>query len=197
MRRRICVVCTVFTVLILFMGSCSTKRVAVKYPKSGPVSISERGTTITIEPLDKSQLEEQFGKRSNPFIPPPRALGFNSMRVFRFSIESMNDVLLVLNSIELQFGGKLKSPENAFHLINYWELEGEKADSEQYDIARMRPKIKRNLLPNDLTVEGGSNYSGILVFQGRLPSHGRGTIVVPVFKAKGELIHDFIFEMDM
>lgn len=197
MRKRYFVFVMIVILLVFFTSGCSTKRVSLQYPKPEPVTLSEKGMTLTLNPLEESQLEERYGKRGNPFIAPPSALGFNQMRVFLFSIESMEDVLFVLKTIELRFGEKIKSPENAFHLINYWEGEAEKQGPGDYDPARMRRTIKQNVLPNDFTVKGGTQYEGLLIFQGRLPNHGNSTVVVPAFKESGEHFHDFIFNMEL
>ncbi len=197
MKIRFFIFVVIFVPIIVFTFGCSTKMVTIQYPKPEKATLSEKGITLTLDPLEESQLEERYGKRENPFISPPSALGFNQMLVFLFSIESMEDVFFILKTIELQFGGKIKVPENAFHLSNYWEREAERQDPGDYDPARMRRTIKQNVLPNDFTVKGDTKYEGLLIFQGRLPSHGSATVVVPVFKESGEHFHDFIFNMEL
>ena len=112
-------------------------------------------------------------------------------------VETASEAEIILNRIELQSGGKPKSPKNKFHFSNYWELELQTGDTRKYDLGRIKLAIKRNLLPNKFTVNKDSKSTGLLVFQGRLPRYGEFTLFVPVFKKNGEMIHNFRYNFTL
>jgi hypothetical protein len=188
----------ILPLLVLFAISCATtKGPVIERPKPEPMTLSEKGITITIKYMDENDLNEQFGEKNNPFNPPPSVIGSNRMLVFEVSIDSIHDIKVFLDTIELQFGGKIKYPENQFHLVNYWEQEVKRRDPREYDLGRMRLTIKRNVLPNKLTIKKGTDFKGILVFQGRLPRYGEGKIFFPIYGISEELLHTFKFEYKM
>ena len=187
----------ILSLLVLFAVGCASRGPVIERPKPEPLTLSEKGITITIRYMDENDLREQFGKRDNPFIPPPTAIGSNRMLVFEVSIDSIHDIKIFLNTIELQFGGKIKYPENQFHLVNYWEQEVKRRDPREYDLGRMKLTIKRNVLPNKLTVKKDTHFKGFLIFQGRLPSYGEGKIFLPIYRISEELLHTFKYEYKM
>jgi hypothetical protein len=77
-------------------------------------------TTITMKYTNEEELEERFGTVNNPFISPPSALGLNRIMVFDVQIASTMPIVVQLNRLELQFGGKNKNPMNRFHLSQFW-----------------------------------------------------------------------------
>lgn len=184
------------SILLLSMG-CATDRGAVQQKEVSPVSLSEEGVTIVISLLNENQLLERFGEKNNPFIPPPSAIGLNRVMVFELYVETTSEAEIILNRLELQSGGKPKSPKNIFHFSNYWELELKPGDTRKYDLGRIKLAIKRNLLPNKFTVNKDSNSTGFFVFQGRLPRYGEFTLFVPVFKKNGEMIHNFRYDFTL
>ncbi len=188
-----------FLIIVLFLLStgCATDRGAVQQKEVSPVTLSEEGVTIVISLLNENQLLERFGEKNNPFIPPPSAIGLNRVMVFELYVETASEAEIILNRLELQSGGKPKSPKNIFHFSNYWELELKPGDTRKYDLGRIKLAIKRNLLPNKFTVNKDSNSTGFFVFQGRLPRYGEFTLFVPVFKKNGEMIHNFRYDFTL
>lgn len=116
--------------LLLFIG-CATSRNAVQQKDVPPMTLSEKGITVTVTYLTEDQLLERFGERNNPFILPPSALGLNKTLVFEISIESQVDAEFLLNSLELQFDTGVDTPENVFHFQNYWEMELTRGDTQK------------------------------------------------------------------
>lgn len=182
--------------LLLSIG-CATDRGAVGQKEVSPVSLSEEGVTLVIILLNENQLLERFGEKNNPFIPPPSAVGLNRLMVFELYAETASEIEIILNRIELQSGGKPKSPKNIFHFTNYWEVELKTGNTQKYDLGRIKLAIKRNLLPNKFTINKDSNTAGLLVFQGRLPRYGDFTLFVPVFSKDGEMIHNFRYDFEL
>ena len=182
--------------LLLFIG-CATDRYAVQQKEVPPITLSEKGITVIFAYLTEDQLLERFGERDNPFIPPPSAFGLNNTFVFEISIESQVDAEIILNKLELQFDRGVDSPKNIFHFENYWDVELTKGDTQKHSLHKIKYVIKQNLLPNKLSVSKSSIYTGLIVFQGRLPQYGGFTLYFPVFDKNVKLIHNFKYDIEL
>ncbi len=197
MRKKIILLTLpVFVPLLLFIG-CATDRNAVQQKEVPPMTLSEKGLTVTVTYLTEDQLLERFGERNNPFIPPPSALGFNKTVVFELNIKSISEGNVILNKIELQYNDGVDRPKNMFHFENYWEMELSRGDTQKNDLAKIKYVIKQNLLPNELVVGKNLTYAGFIVFQGKLPQYGNFTLYVPVFNKNGEMLNNFKFVFEL
>ena len=71
MRKKfILLILPVYVPLLLFVG-CATDRNAVQRKEVPPMTLSEKGITVTLNYLTEDQLIVRFGEINNPFIAPP------------------------------------------------------------------------------------------------------------------------------
>ena len=132
--------------LLLFIG-CATDRYAVQQKEVPPMTLSEKGITVTVNYLTKDQLYERYGERNNPFIPPASLGGFNQAIVFDILIESSITADFILKYAELQAEGKVEIPKNIFHLGRYWEMELRNGDTPDNSLGRIKKSIKKEPYP--------------------------------------------------
>jgi hypothetical protein len=209
------VIATLVTVVVsLFTVGCATK-----YHVSTdnyPPDRDRYDISMDLTYLNEEALIERFGERSNPYLNPSSIIGANELTVFE--VEVMNrspldesgksSVVVHLDSIRLLYGGKAVAPVNSFHLGRFWEDKlGHRSSSsdrgttqsERYGTpSKMKYVIEESMYPSDLTLEPGSEYSGIIAFMGRFPAWGDGAVHIPVFTEEKQVIgvfkDDFQFE---
>ena len=194
MRKRFFLLMLPAIVPLLLFAGCATDKNAVRQKDVPPMTLSEKGITVTVNYLTEDQLIASYGKKDNPFIPPPSVVGINQGIVFELFIESQTAGEILLKEMELQFGGRAEQPKNIFHLKRFWEVELNRGSTPGYNLGRMKQTIKKNLLPNKTTLKADSNSTGLIVFLGRFPRYGNFTMYIPVFEMNGELIHNFKYD---
>ena len=194
------------TIVFLF-ASCSTERFIVR---SRDIEIQKQtmnGITLSVKFLNEDDLVERFGRVNNPFIAPPSALGLNRMMVFEALVENnlkntadpdaiaaIVTIIIPLNKIEIQFGGKNKNPVNRFHLYEFWKNRIYKDDTyKKWNSSKINQLIKKTVLPNTVISKPQSDTAGLLVFMGRFPNYGTADVYIPIFTEDGNQLHNFRF----
>jgi hypothetical protein len=99
--------------------------------------------------------------------------------------------------VELQFGGKNKTPLNRFHLAQFWENRIRESESLRgWNSSKTRKVINNNVLPNELTVVPDTSSDGILLFRGNFPNYGTAAVYVPIFDEHGKRLSTFRFDFE-
>ena len=117
--------------IVFLFASCSTERFTIRSKDIEIQTQTMYGITLSVKFLNEDDLVERFGRVNNPFIAPLSALGFTRMMVFEALVENNSKntadpvtiatIIMPLNKIEIQFGGKNKNPVNRFHLHEFWK----------------------------------------------------------------------------
>ncbi len=184
----------VIGILLIYSG-CSTSRSALLLIDS-PIKIAEEeGISITVRYLDEETLINKYGKKGNPFLTPYHTLQFKRIMVFdiRFKNSRQESIELILNRMELQFGGKAVQPTNRFHLAGFWEFRDDIDETKRTDRQKKERAIKKYVLPNSISIRSGGTAKGYAVFMGNLPRYGQASVYIPLLREKTELIHNFNF----
>lgn len=190
----------IITIVFLF-ASCSTERFIVR---SRDIEIQKQtmnGITLSVKFLNEDDLVERFGRVNNPFIAPLSALGFSRMMVFEALVENNSKntadpvtIIMPLNKIEIQFGGKNKNPVNRFHLYEFWKNRIYKDDTyKKWNSSKINQLIKKTVLPNTVISKPQSDTNGLLLFMGRFPNYGTADVYIPIFTEDGNQLHNFRF----
>ena len=178
--------------------SCATTSVQPDRADSIVLQKSAAGVDMSVRFLDETALKELHGETNNPFISPPSTLKMNQTLVFEVAASSASakpeNILMQLNTIELQFGRKPEEPVNRFHLANIWERRIEKNDGYRgWNKARLNNVIKEYVLPNTAQAASGERIEGYVVFMGKFPTYGDATLYVPVFDSEN-MLNNFRFQ---
>ena len=178
--------------------SCATTNVEVQRADTGVLQKSAQGVDMAVRFLDETVLRELHGETNNPFISPPSSLKMNRILVFEISAYNASaepeNILMQLNTIELQFGRKPEEPVNRFHLSNFWEYRIEKNDGYRgWNKSRVNNVIKEYVLPNTAQAASGEPIEGYVVFMGKFPSYGDAVLYIPVFENENSMLNNFRF----
>ncbi|MBA7651599.1 hypothetical protein ES703_59418 [subsurface metagenome] len=193
----------IITIVFLF-ASCGTERFTIRSRDIEIQTQTMYGITLSVKFLNEDDLVERFGRVNNPFIAPLSALGFTRMMVFEALVENNSKntadpvtiatVIMPLNKIEIQFGGKNKNPVNRFHLYEFWKNRIYKDDTyKKWNSSKINQLIKKTVLPNTVISKPQSDTPGLLVFMGRFPNYGTADVYIPIFTEDGKQLHNFRF----
>ena len=178
---------------IIILSGCATTRSALVIKDSPIKTVDEERISTTLRYLDEETLISKFGKKKNPFLTHYYTLQFKRIMVFEVKVQNsrQESIELILNRMELQFGGNAVHPTNRFQLSNFWESRDDLDETKPTDRRKKERVIKDYVLPNSITVGTGGKVAGYAVFMGNLPRYGQASVYIPLFRKKIELIHNF------
>ncbi len=202
--KKILAVLGACTVMLVISTGCATRKTGARETVKPGELAKKYNIKMTLTHLTDEVLIKRFGAKSNPFIAPRSLMGINDFSVFEVVVQnntqagSMEDasITVVLKGIRLLYGGRSIAPINQFKLSDIWDNEGRHAHGREYDISKMKYTVKRYVFPNTLKIPTGDTYSGIIVFMGRFPAYGEGSVHIPVMTADKELIGIFHDEFE-
>jgi hypothetical protein len=201
--RAVLSVASIFFIVSFALFGCST---GTRVLKSDQVLIEHEGNlglSISLRHVSDREIDEKFGTKNNPFMPPPALLSEKQFLIFELSIEPepFFNGPFTLNSkdIEIQFGGINVNPKNQFLLSRYWahELQHEIPDTRYrgWTMGKIDSVIDKNLLPNKVRVDRGAMLRKLVLFEGGFPRYGTATVYVPLLK-DGSLAKNFKFDFE-
>jgi hypothetical protein len=148
----------------------------------------ERSENIVVhaEYLSDGDLVERYGSRDNPFIAPPSIFREKRYMVFELTVQALDQpATFRLSDLEFSFGNTTTAPTNQFHLANDWKRKDE-SDGLQHVRASARQRlISSEILPNRDDMEPGDTLTGLVLFAGKYPRYGEGSLTVPVYEKTG------------
>jgi len=179
---------------IILAAGCATGKKAAPTVRFKPMTLSEKGITVSLVHLTEGEILTRFGRTNNPFLPDRSLTGGGPSIVFELTVETGSDIRIYLKSIEFHAGDRFRRPINGFHLGQYWDTKIQRSDRYRgWSSGVVQKKIKDNMFPDRLKLAEGKNHTGLIVFSGSVPLHGEVTLYVPVYSPHDELIHTFEF----
>jgi hypothetical protein len=185
-----CAAAALFFATLLLAVGCETTEV---YRVSG-LPFQSYSVDMTVTYLNEDALVERFGKKNNPFIPPETLLNFERFHVFEVTIRNdtvsqdvPQEVAGAIKIVRFLTQGFIFTSLDSDTLTRFWKIKLSNREGEQ-SVYRMKVAAEKNMLPDFFTVESGSEITGLVVFMGKIPQYGEGTVEVPLLSAEKEVL---------
>ncbi len=162
--------------------------------------IENQDAVIDLLYLDEATLVQLYGKRDNPFLPPPAIITPYTFYVFSMTVNAKADIYIPISSILMRMAGKNFRSATHESLTAFWQqVEEDYATSERKpDTSKYNELIRRHLIPGELLMDAGETYSGYIVFLGSIPSSGELKVTVPVVSRAEDVAEklDILFQFE-
>jgi len=139
--------------------------------------------------MTREMLQGRFGKSGNPFVAPPMLVTPRYFYVFSVTFHAKQAVTVKTDRIELMAEGRRENPDGEEAVIRFWQANTNDDNTRELKgLAEKERIIRRNLCPENLSLQAGESYTGYIMFVLPDPAMNPEKMIIP---AESPLIISF------